>query len=104
MAKKKVKRKKKSSHRAIRVVPEKKQLSMPPVPVKPEQLRGNYCNSAIITHSQREFVFDFLFTIGENAVLASRIITNPQHVKQIHQVLGTNIADYESKFGEIVLK
>ena len=110
MARKKVTRKKKgagkkkSSPRVVRAIPKMKELPMLPVPVKPEQLSGNYCNRAIIIHSQREFVFDFLFSMGENAVLASRIITNPQHAKQIHQALGKNMADYEKKFGEIVLK
>ena len=71
---------------------------MQPVQVKPEQLSGNYCNRAIINHSQREFVFDFLFSVHENTVLASRIITNPQHAKQIYETLGKNIkADEENK-------
>ena len=110
MAKKKVAKKKKAakkkviSHKVVRRIPTKKELLMQPVQVKPEQLSGNYCNRAIIIHSQREFVFDFLFSIGDSTVLASRIITNPQHAKQIHQVLGSNMADYEKKFGEIVLK
>ena len=102
--KKKVAKKKVISHKVMRIIPKKKELLIPPVSVKPEQLSGNYCNRAIINHSQREFVFDFLFSVHETTVLASRIITNPQHAKQIYEALGKNMGDYEKKFGEIIVK
>ena len=79
-------------------------LLIPPVQVRSEQLSGNYCNRAIITHTQREFVFDFLFSVHENTVLTSRIITNPQHATQIHEALRKNMEDYEKKFGKINVK
>lgn len=102
--KKKVVRKKAISHKVIRRIPKRKELLIQPVQVKPEQLSGNYCNRAIINHSQREFVFDFLFSVHENTVLASRIITNPQHAKQVYEALGKNIEEYEKKFEKIILK
>lgn len=102
--KKKVAKKKGISHKVVRTIPKRKELLMSPVQVKPEQLSGNYCNRAIINHSQREFVFDFLFSVHETTVLASRIITNPQHAKQIYEALGKNIGEYEKKFGKIIVK
>ena len=102
--KKKVSRKKAISHKVIKSIPKSKELLIKPVQAKPEQLSGNYCNRAIINHSQREFVFDFLFSVHETTVLASRIITNPQHAKQIYEALGKNMGDYEKKFGKIIVK
>ena len=102
--KKKVSKKKVISHKVVRRIPRKKELLIPPVTVKSEQLSGNYCNRAIITHTQREFVFDFLFSVHENTVLASRVITNPQHAMQIYEALEKNMRDYEKKFGKIILK
>jgi len=114
MAKKKVAKKKKLKkkkvtkqivmRRKIAIMPKKKGMLMQHVPVKPEQLSGNYSNRALISHSQREFVFDFLLFVQESTVFVSRIITNPQHAKQIYKALGSNIKEYEKRFGEIVVK
>ncbi len=78
---------------------------------KTEVVKGNYCNVAVIQHTQREFVLDFMFAISRQissefglpnqCSVVSRVITSPQHVKKIYEVLGHNIKQYEAKFGEI---
>lgn len=74
-----------------------------PVQATGDQLLGRYCNVAVITHTDREFVLDFFWRLDSVLILASRVITNPQHVKQIYRVLGQNIEKYEKKYGEIAL-
>ena len=64
-------------------------------------LSGNYSNVAVIHHTKREFVLDFVFAIASQHSLVSRVITSPQHIKKIHEVLGENIKQYEKNFGEI---
>ncbi|HOT73345.1 MAG TPA: DUF3467 domain-containing protein [Anaerohalosphaeraceae bacterium] len=66
-----------------------------------EVMAGDYCNVAMIHHSEREFVLDFIFAMANQHFLVSRVITNPQHVKNFCEVLGDNIKQYEKKFGEI---
>jgi hypothetical protein len=72
-----------------------------PVMARNELIAGTYCNIALVHHTEREFVFDFIFGIANQSSLVSRVITSPQHVKMIHKVLGENIKKYEDKFGEI---
>ncbi len=74
-----------------------------PVPMfaKNEVLAGDYCNIALLHHTEREFVMDFIFAIANQHSLVSRVITSPQHMKKIYEVLGDNIKQYEKKYGEI---
>lgn len=72
--------------------------------------RGVYSNLALISHRKEEFVIDFLFldpqgqnTKSDQALLASRIILNPGHMKRLFQAIGENITRYEKNFGKIVL-
>ena len=45
-----------------------------------------YSNLALITHSEQEFVIDFLFLSPQQprAKVRSRVITSPKHAKRIH--------------------
>ena len=62
---------------------------------------GEYCNLAAIHHSQTEFVFDFLFRLGDATELVSRVITSPLHAKALVLALEENLGKYEAKFGKI---
>ncbi len=64
---------------------------------------GTYSNLALITHSQTEFIIDFIFAQPQNskAKVRSRIVTSPLHAKKFLEALKENIAKYESKFGQI---
>ena len=67
--------------------------------------RGVYANVALIHHMQEEFVFDFVFQLGDLSVqLVSRVVLSPPHVKLLHSVLGENIARYEKKHGTITAR
>ena len=68
-----------------------------------EGLLGNYSNFALIHHTRFEFVFDFILALNDQNILASRVITSPQHAKKLHEALGANIAKYEEKYEKIIL-
>lgn len=65
--------------------------------------QGIYTNLAGITHSETEFIFDFLFIQPNQpkAKLRSRIISSPIHTKRFLQALIENIRKYEERFGKI---
>ena len=65
--------------------------------------QGVYSNLALISHSESEVVFDFIFVQPQapKAKVRARIITSPLHAKRFLAALGDNIRTHESKFGEI---
>lgn len=64
---------------------------------------GIYSNLAIISHSNSEFVFDFVKVMPgvPKAKVKSRILMTPQHAKRLLRALNDNISKYESQFGSI---
>jgi len=68
-----------------------------------EIAEGIYSNLAIITHSNSEFVVDFIKVMPgiPKAKVKSRILLTPQHAKRLMKALGENIAKYESMHGNI---
>ncbi len=64
---------------------------------------GTYSNLAIITHSNTEFVLDFIRVMPgvPKAKVKSRIILTPEHAKRLLHALDDNIAKYESANGKI---
>lgn len=65
--------------------------------------QGIYTNLAGITHSETEFIFDFLFMQPNQpkAKLRARIISSPIHTKRFLMALKENIRKYEERFGPI---
>lgn len=76
------------------------------IEISPEQLRGNYSNLAIISHSPTEFVIDFaaMLPAMPKAKVCSRIILTPEHAKRLLRSLQDNLTRYESAFGKINLQ
>lgn len=68
-----------------------------------EVAEGVYSNLAIITHSNAEFVIDFIKIMPgtPKAKVKSRILLTPQHAKRLLRALGENIAKYEQLHGPI---
>ncbi|MBP7496845.1 MAG: DUF3467 domain-containing protein [Bacteroidales bacterium] len=64
---------------------------------------GIYSNLAIITHSNSEFIIDFVRMVPgvPKAKVKSRIILTPQHAKRLLKALGDNISKFESVNGTI---
>jgi hypothetical protein len=68
-----------------------------------EIAEGIYSNLAIITHSQSEFVVDFIKIMPglPKARVKSRIVLTPQHAKRLAKALAENIQKFEQVNGKI---
>lgn len=68
-----------------------------------EIAEGIYSNLAIITHSQSEFVIDFIKMMPgvPKAKVKSRIVLTPQHAKRLVKALNDNIQRFEQVNGKI---
>ena len=68
-----------------------------------EMAEGIYSNLAVITHSNSEFVVDFIKMMPgvPKAKVKSRIILTPQHAKRLYRALKDNISKFESVHGPI---
>lgn len=70
----------------------------------PEDIaEGIYSNLAIISHSNAEFVVDFIRMMPNipKAKVKSRVILTPQHAKRLLKALNDNIKKFEGQFGII---
>lgn len=68
-----------------------------------EVAEGTYSNLAIITHSNSEFVMDFIRVMPgvPKARVKSRVLMTPQHAKRLMRALQDNIQKFESQNGAI---
>ena len=68
-----------------------------------EMAEGSYSNLAIITHSNAEFVVDFVQIMPgvPKAKVKSRILLTPQHAKRFLKALNENVRKFESLHGQI---
>ncbi|MFT4970641.1 MAG: hypothetical protein ACI9O4_002402 [Chitinophagales bacterium] len=82
---------------------QKKQGNQINIELTEEIADGIYSNLAIISHSQSEFILDFVRILpGVNkAKVKSRIILTPQHAKRLYKALADNIDKFEAAHGEI---
>ncbi|HBB58225.1 MAG TPA: DUF3467 domain-containing protein [Chitinophagaceae bacterium] len=73
------------------------------IEISEEVAEGEYANLAIITHSNAEFVVDFVNVMPgtPKSRVKSRIILTPQHAKRLMHALTENIQKYESVNGLI---
>jgi hypothetical protein len=64
---------------------------------------GIYSNLAIITHSNAEFIVDFIRVMPgmPKAKVKSRIVLTPQHAKRLLLALQDNVVKYENIHGKI---
>ena len=68
-----------------------------------DMAEGVYSNFAIITHSQTEFVLDFVRIMPNvpKAKVKARIVLTPEHTKRLAQAILDNLHSYEAQFGSI---
>jgi len=68
-----------------------------------EIAEGIYSNLAIISHSNSEFVIDFVKVMPgmPKAKVKSRILMTPEHAKRLLLALDDNIQKFEAKNGKI---
>jgi hypothetical protein len=67
---------------------------------------GIYSNLAIITHSNTEFVLDFIRVLPgvPKARVKSRIILTPEHAKRLTRAIEDNIEKFEAINGRIKIQ
>ena len=74
----------------------------PPLEIELDPLtaQGVYANLAVITHSEVEFVIDFIFVAPNQAKakVRSRIIVTPVQAKRFMAALAESIRGYEKRF------
>ena len=68
-----------------------------------EVAKGTYSNLTIITHSDNEFILDFVAMMPgmPKGNVTSRIIMTPQNTTRLLAALGDNIRKFEEKNGRI---
>jgi hypothetical protein len=68
-----------------------------------EIAEGIYSNLAIITHSNTEFVIDFIRVMPgvPKARVKSRIVLTPEHAKRLARAIEDNIEKFEAVNGRI---
>lgn len=68
-----------------------------------EVAEGIYTNLAMITHSNSEFIVDFIKMMPgvPKAKVKSRVILTPQHAKRLLKALQDNISKFEAMHGPI---
>lgn len=73
------------------------------IEISEEVADGTYSNLAIISHSNQEFVLDFVRMMPNvpKAKVKSRIILSPSHAKRLMKALEENIKKYETQHGPI---
>lgn len=66
---------------------------------------GVYSNLVMVHQTDSEMVLDFLFLQpGQpKAILRSRVVTSPRHIKRLITVLQDQMARYERLHGEVKL-
>jgi type III secretory pathway component EscV len=73
------------------------------IEISEEIAEGSYANLAIITHSNAEFVIDFVNVMPgtPKSKVKSRVILTPMHAKRFMKALVENIERYEEANGPI---
>ncbi len=73
------------------------------IEISEEVADGIYSNLAIITHSNSEFVVDFVRVMPgvPKAKVRSRILLTPQHAKRLMRALVDNVQKFEQVHGPI---
>ncbi len=73
------------------------------IEISEEVADGIYSNLAIITHSNSEFVLDFVRVMPgvPKAKVRARVLLTPQHAKRLMRALADNVQKFEQAHGTI---
>jgi|SRR3954471_11928127 hypothetical protein len=82
---------------------DEKQAPQLNIELSEDMAEGTYSNLAIITHSNSEFVIDFIKVMPgvPKARVKSRVVLTPQHAKRFMAALSDNISKFEAVHGTI---
>jgi len=68
-----------------------------PIAFSSDVFKGIYSNVALIQHTKREFIFDFVLQVKDHAEVVSRIIMSPEQTKDFQKALNENIKLFDEK-------
>lgn len=73
------------------------------IEISEEVADGIYSNLAVITHSNSEFVVDFVRVMPgvPKAKVKARVLLTPQHAKRLMRALADNVQKFEQVHGQI---
>lgn len=73
------------------------------IEIDDETAQGIYSNLALLSHTETEFVIDFVYIQPQapKAKVRTRILSSPAHTKLLLTALQDNIKRFEDKFGVI---
>lgn len=82
---------------------EKKNQNQLNIELPEEIAEGIYSNLAVISHSNAEFILDFIRIMPgvPKGKVKSRMILAPSHAKRLMRALQDNVMKYEQNFGPI---
>ncbi|MDD5382795.1 MAG: DUF3467 domain-containing protein [Candidatus Margulisbacteria bacterium] len=72
-----------------------------PIEIDNQTAGGIYSNVAVISHTENEFTFDFIYVHPPKGKVNARVITSPSHAKRLLKALQSNIEMFEKNFGPI---
>ena len=73
------------------------------IAIPDEVVQGVYTNLAVISHSNSEFIIDFIAVLPgmQKGSVRSRVIMTPQNAKRLLHALADNVSKYEEQNGVI---
>jgi hypothetical protein len=73
------------------------------IQIPPEVQNGAYANLTFVSHTETEFVFDFVYVLPHEprGVVRSRVIVSPKQAKRLMAALQDNVTRYEDRHGAI---
>ncbi len=66
-----------------------------------DKLSGLYSNLMQITHTNEEFVLDFLSIFPPTGTLNARVIISPSHFKRMLKAMEENLKKFEEQHGNV---
>lgn len=82
---------------------EQRQQRQIQIKITDDVLRGVYSNMMAVSHTQEEFVLDFMnvFPDQGQGIVAARVLVAPGHMKRVLKALQENVKRFEDQFGAI---
>lgn len=73
------------------------------IEIDPATANGAFVNLAMVNHTETEFTLDLMYLQPQapRAVVRSRAIMTPKHMKRLLLALQDNVGKYEAVFGQI---
>jgi hypothetical protein len=73
------------------------------IQIPPAVQNGAYANLTFVSHTETEFVFDFVYVLPHEprGVVRSRVIASPKQARRMLAALQDNVARYEQRYGAI---